>query len=146
MRYALGQDYSQGPLETCDPSIDPSGLCPATCSWLTETYDFFTDTSAWQACQTAKGQAALQAVADNAAHYYGANSQTAKVAQQAADQQKAQVAADVANIADYYKAGTVCYPWQACYWQGMQATGIPSWVWIAAAAVGGLMVLNMVRR
>lgn len=123
--YGLGQsDYSQGPLATCDPSIDPSGVCPATCSWLSTTYDFYFDPEAWQRCQIAKGQAAIQAVADNAKHYYGADSQTAQVAQQAADEQKAQVPNDVANIAEYYGAGSIQTP---------SGGGIPAWVWIAGA-------------
>lgn len=137
MRYGLGQNYSQGPLATCDPSVDPSGLCPATCNWFETEIDFFTDSSAWQACQTAASQAAIQAVADNAAHYYGADSQTAQVAQQAADQQKAQSASDIQNIADYYKAGTVQLP---------SASNIPSWLWIVGAGIGGLLLLSMMRR
>lgn len=124
--------FEQGPLATCDPALSPAGACPETCSWLTETFDFFTDTEGWQRCQTAKGQAALQAVADNAAHYYGADSQTAQVAQQTADQMKPQVAANVANVAAYYGAGTIQMP---------NASGIPGWVWIAAA-VGVLLILR----
>lgn len=120
------------PLATCDPSLSPAGACPDTCSWLTETFDYFTDNEGWQRCQIYKGQAAIQAVANNAAIFYGAGSQTAQVAQQAADVQKAQVPADVANIANFYSAGSIQMP---------SASGIPSWVWIAAA-VGVLLMLR----
>lgn len=124
--------FESGPLASCDPSLSPAGACPETCSWLTTTFDFFVDNEGWQRCQIAKGQAAIQAVADNAAHYYGADSQAAQVAQQAADQQKAQVPSDVQNIADYYGAGSIQMPKNA----------IPTWVWIAAAAVA----LTLLRR
>lgn len=107
---------------------------PPTCSWLGETFDFFTDSSAWQACQNAKAQAQVQSVAANAARYYGPDSVTAQVAQQAADQQAAQSASDIANIADYYKAGTLIA-------QPGNPGGLPTWV-LAALVVGGLLLVG----
>jgi hypothetical protein len=68
------------------------------------------------------GQAKIQNVADNAAYYYGADSTTAQVAQQMADQQKALVPQDVATItAANLPVGPM---------------GIPTWMWIAAGGLG----------
>jgi hypothetical protein len=68
------------------------------------------------------GQAKIQNVADNAAYYYGADSTTAQVAQQMADQQKALVPQDVATItAANLPVGPM---------------GIPTWLWIAAGGLG----------
>jgi hypothetical protein len=107
---------------------------PPTCSWLGETFDFFTDSSAWQACQNAKEQAQVQAVADNAAHYYGPDSVSAQVAQQAADIQSAQAAVDAANTANYYRAGVLIA-------DPTNPGGLPSWA-LAALVVGGLLLIG----
>lgn len=105
---------------------------PPSCSWLGTTWDFYFNRDAWKQCQVAKGQAQIQHVADNAAYYYGPDSPTAQVAQAAADQQKAQVPADVENVAEYYKAGSlVAQPDQ----------GMPTWV-MAALLVGGFLLLK----
>jgi hypothetical protein len=108
-----------------------------TCNWLEQEYDFFTDSSAWQACMNASGQAQIKSVADNAAFYYGPNSPAAIAAQQAAAEQMAQVPLDTANIANQYQAGTVQMPQLPDALQN-----IPGWVWIAAAAAAGYILLK----
>jgi hypothetical protein len=80
---------------------------------------------------TAAGQAQIQSVADNAAKYYGADSVTAQVAQQMANQQKALVPLDTANILNFYDSQGGVLPWQ-----------IPSWLWWGAGALGALWVLK----
>jgi len=104
---------------------------PPTCSWLGETFDFFTDSSAWQACQNAKEKAQIATVPANAAYYYGPDSVSAQVAQQAADIQSAQAAADAANTANYYRAGTLIA-------DPTNPGGIPTWA-LAALVIGGLL-------
>lgn len=113
------------------------------CSGAGTLWNFFFDSSSWYQCQTLANQNQIQDVANRAAYYYGVDSPTAQVAQQAAETQKAQVPADVANIAKYYGAGTgVQIP-------GISATmplsSLPAWVWPVAIGVGTLMLLNLTR-
>jgi hypothetical protein len=78
-------------------------------------------------------QSQIQSVPARAATYYGPDSVTAAVAQQAADIQSAQAAGDIANVADYYKAGTLIA-------DPSNPGGLPSWA-LAAIVVGGLLLM-----
>jgi len=116
------------------PTVVGAATAPPSCSWLGTTYDFFADQNAWHQCMLQNSQNQIQSVPARAATYYGPDSVTATVAQQAADIQSAQAAGDIANVGDYYKAGAlIATPGNP--------GGIPTWA-LAALVVGGLLLIG----
>lgn len=121
-RRGLGRLGSQAmPLSLANPVSSDSNSC--------SYWDFFFNAPAWQTCQQGLAVAQIQTVPANAAAY-GYPAAVVSAAQAAADAQIAQVPSDVADVATVYSAGTVATP-----------ASIPTWLYIAGAIAGGLLVI-----
>jgi len=124
------------------PASSPAPDCPWWL-WLEGNYLACTQQPDLMAAE----QAQIQSVADNAAKYYGADSYTAQVAQQAANQQIAGTASDVAAVTTDVMNSQVDQ--SPITWLGNYAlnpgasdssgqTSVPTWLWWV---LGGTVVL-----
>ena len=132
-RRRLGDDYN--PLVAETSGLDPLSAFVAAnrptdplaaCSWWDELWG---DVSCMRPSAISAGQAQIQAVADNAAKYYGAGSPAAIATQKAADAQKAMVPSDVGAIISSYQLPVLPF-------------SIPWWVWALGAGVGVLWLVK----
>lgn len=105
--------------------IAVNAAVPSGCNW----WEFFTSPASWSACQTAQEVAQIQTVPANAA-YYGYSPAVVSAAQVAADQQSGFAVSDTNDIATQYSAG-----------QLVTTSSIPTWLWVAGAIGGGLLLI-----
>lgn len=113
----------------------------AWCSWL-----YFFGLNSLENCLTKASQEQIQSVADNASTYYGPNSNVAQVAQQMATQQEALVPQDTQNIATFYNLPSSPFiPSTGPGFDPTDPSTWPTWLWIALAAGGGLLVIRTLR-
>ena len=129
-RRGLGEIYGAG-----WPNPNPNSGVDQCSTW-----DFFFNPSTWKACETAQGQAQIQTVPQNAAAA-GYSPSVVAVAQAAANQQSAQVPADVANVAQFYSAGQLLANVQ----NPSSPFGLPTWVWWVVGGIASVFVLKAVK-